>query len=103
MQGNLPPSAVDPVKVKIGNKIYDSFDQPIAVLFSSDDEIEACQRLGHRGRAIGSFPQAFDPLEAQLFLNQGWGELSYKVTIDAGTILSKMELPTQPTFQHKIG
>jgi len=84
------------VKVKVGNQIFDSSDQPIAVLFTTDDEIAAANRVNSRGRAVGSFPHTMAPLEAQLFLNEGWDGLSYKVKINVQPMINKLRLPEPP-------
>ena len=85
------------MKVKLGRKIYDSFDQPIAVLLANDEEREGAVRmLQQKGRAFGSFPMNYDRIKAGVFLNEGWGELSYKMRINAGGLLSKLKLPDFP-------
>jgi hypothetical protein len=84
-------------KVKIGNKVFDSFDQPIAVLLADDQEREAAVRmLQQKGRAFGSFPMNYDRVKAGVVLNEGWGEVSYKVGINAGGLLSKLPFPDVP-------
>ncbi len=94
---SLRPSLEGLVKVKIGRKIYDSFDQPIAVLLASDEERAAAVRmLQQKGRAFGSFPLNYDRIKAGVFLNEGWGELSYKMRVNAGELLSKMHFPDFP-------
>lgn len=88
------------MKVKIGNRIYDSFDVPIAVLLTSDDEIKAANALdGQRARAIGSFPLGYDRNAAMVFLNHGWESITYKVQIDAGGALSSIPLPEPPRIK----
>lgn len=90
------------MKVKIGDKIYDSYDQPIAVLFTSDEEIKAANRVNAQGRALGSFPLNYGTIEAHVYLNEGWDGLSYKVQVDAQTIINKLELPPPPELRAAV-
>ena len=87
------------MKVKIGNKIFDSYDQPIAVLLTSDEEIETAKRLGGRARVIGSFPNTMSNADAMLFMNTDWGDMSFKVQYDVEAALYSIEIPGVP----KIG
>lgn len=85
------------MKVKIGNRIYDSYDVPIAVMFTSDDEIKAANALdGQKSRAIGSFPLGTDRTAAMVFLNDGWENVTFKFQVDFAGALSSIELPEPP-------
>lgn len=90
------------MKVKIGNRIYDSADVAIAVMFTTDDEIKAASGLdGRKSRAIGSFPNGTDPNEAMIFLNEGWENITFKFQVDAAGLLSSLKLPEPPRIAVK--
>lgn len=86
------------MKVKIGNEIFDSFDQPIAVMLTSDEERSAAARSIEGGHVYASIPDTIDRSTAMVWLNEGWGDLTFKTQVKLADVLSSIPFPEPPKF-----